>query len=109
MSRLKILQSKDADTQRLYGTLDDAISYLQEMKAKLPADASLEEHWTGYEDMELRFVWYREETDVEYLDRMSAEEERRREEIRKKEEDRQKAERRKAWEELNREFGRKGY
>lgn len=65
----------DCDTDRLYGSLDDAIAYLAEIKQKYP-DAKLDEHWVGYEDMTMRFVWYEEETDAEYTHRIESEKER---------------------------------
>ena len=55
----------NADTSRLYGTLDEAIQYLKELKIKHP-NASLGEHWTGYEDMTFSYFVEREETDQEF-------------------------------------------
>lgn len=67
----------DCDTSRLYGPLADAIAYLQEVLAAHPeaAGLSLDEHWTGYEDMEMRFVYARPETDEEYERRLQLERE----------------------------------
>lgn len=55
----------ECDTERLYGSIPEAIKYLQEVHRQHP-NATLEEHWTGYEDMEMRFLYYRPETDTEY-------------------------------------------
>jgi hypothetical protein len=84
---------EDCDTGRLYGSIDDAISYLAEMRDKFrDCDRfGLEEHWTGYEDMEMVFSYYREESDEEFARRLDEEErqrvraaeERRREDQRK--------------------------
>jgi len=68
-NRLKIEERIDCDTSRLYNSLDDAIKYLQHIKSIYPT-ASLDEHWTGYEDMEMTFVFYRDETDDEMLARL---------------------------------------
>lgn len=62
---------------RINGPLDEAIAYLQEIKEKHPK-AQLTEHWTGYEDMELVFSWWEDETDEEMQSRL-AEEQRKRE------------------------------
>lgn len=65
----KIERMVSADTNRLYGPLGGAIKYLQEMKQKYP-DATLYEHWYGYEDMEMVFHYYSEETDEEFNQRV---------------------------------------
>lgn len=65
----------DANTERLYGSLDDAILYLSEVREQYRGFAiSLDEHWTGYEDMEMTLVYQREETDQEFAHRLRAEE-----------------------------------
>lgn len=66
-----VTRSVDADHSRLYGSLDDAILYLQEIKEKHP-DAMLEENWWGYEDMTMRFAWAELETDEEFEKRLAA-------------------------------------
>jgi hypothetical protein len=74
--RLTIQRERDCDIERLYGPLDTAIAYLEEIKTQQP-DARLDEHWFDYESMELRWVWYSEETDEELearLERMKQEE-----------------------------------
>tara|TARA_R110000851_G_scaffold102964_2_gene219724 strand:- start:818 stop:1201 length:384 start_codon:yes stop_codon:yes gene_type:complete len=44
------------DTDQLYGTLDQAIAYLNEVKAAHPNHTlQLSEEWTGYEDMHMEF------------------------------------------------------
>lgn len=63
----------NCDIGRLYGTLNEAVIYLREMMAMLPADASLEEMWTGYEDMHMAFTYSRLETDAEYNNRLELE------------------------------------
>ena len=68
----EILIREDADTDRLYGSLDNAIKYLGEVRKKLPT-ANLEEHWHGYEDMTMVFSYVRVETSQEYNQRMRSE------------------------------------
>ena len=70
--RLDIERVVDCDTDRLYGSLGKAIEYLQEVKEKHPT-AELEEHWYGYEDMLIRFVYFSPETDEEYSRRLERE------------------------------------
>lgn len=61
----------NCDTSRLYGSLDDAILYLTEIKAAHTGVAiSLDEHWYGYEDMMMQFVYQRLETDEELQSRL---------------------------------------
>lgn len=63
----------DCDTDKLYHhDLGVAIQYLVEIKTQYP-NASLDEKWTGYEDMYMRFVYDRPETDDEYYDRLQSE------------------------------------
>jgi hypothetical protein len=59
----------DCDTDKLYGRLDVAIQYLKDIQAQYP-DAELEEKWTGYETMYMRFVYITPETDEEYQRRL---------------------------------------
>lgn len=54
------------DTDRLYGPLPQAIAYLKEIHARHP-EATLDEKWTGYEDMYMRFSWSELQTDAEYV------------------------------------------
>lgn len=64
----------ECDTDRLYGSLGTAIKYLQEIRDKHKGKGIiLDEHWFGYEDMELRFLYYRDETDAELNDRIEQE------------------------------------
>ena len=72
-ARIQVEVEVDCDTNRLYGNIQDAIKYLQEVAKNYPGIV-LDEHWTGYEDMEMRFVYYREENDDEYNLRMKYEE-----------------------------------
>lgn len=67
--RIKVLRRVVVDTSKLYDTLDKAIRYLQEVK-KLYPKAELNECWYGYEDMDLVFEYYEEETDAEYKERI---------------------------------------
>ena len=62
--REQVVACLDCDTERLYGSLLEAATYLMEIHALYP-DATLEENWTGYEDMDMRFTWWRDETDEE--------------------------------------------
>ena len=58
------------DTSRLYGSMDEAISYLQEIKAKYPhVNIALEEHWWDHEAMEMRFTYTRLESEQEFSER----------------------------------------
>lgn len=90
--QIKIEERLDVDKDRLYGNLNDAIKYLQEIKKEYCGiDIRLDEHWTGYEDMDMTFVYYRDETDeemsirieIEERNRLYAKEQRQREETRK--------------------------
>ena len=65
----------DLDTSRLYGPLKDAIEYLQEIQAQHPdKELSIDEHWFGYEDIALRFVYRAPENDQQYSRRIFEEE-----------------------------------
>ncbi len=65
----------DCDTQRLYGDINGAIRYMEEIRdAHKGVNIMLDEHWTGYEDMEMRFVYWREENDEEFTRRQEREE-----------------------------------
>lgn len=68
MERRKVEEVVDCNHDRLYGSLDEAIKYLQEVREKYP-QAQLEEYWYGYEDMCLRFTYLRDETDKEFEQR----------------------------------------
>ena len=99
-SKRKIVTRRlECNTERLYGTLDEAIKYLTEMSEKLPKDATLEEHWTEYEDMDLAFSWTSPETYKEYHDRLALEKASQEQEILKTERE---AERQRDFKELDR-------
>lgn len=67
-----IIRRDDVDTVKLYGPLKEAGLYLLELAEKYP-DGSLDEHWTGYEDMEMTILFTSEETDDEERHRIAAE------------------------------------
>lgn len=69
--RSHVERELSCDTDKLYGSLDTAIKYLQSVKKTHP-QASLDEHWTGYEDMQMRFVWSEIETDDEHLSKLES-------------------------------------
>jgi hypothetical protein len=50
-------------------TLSEVILSAKALMAEY-GDVTYEEHWTGYEDMSPSLVWYAEETDEEYSDRI---------------------------------------
>jgi hypothetical protein len=64
--RATVEREAECDTDRLYGPLDNAIAYLREVYEQHP-QATLDEHWTGYEDMEMRFAWNELQSDEEYI------------------------------------------
>lgn len=66
LKRGRVEREIACDTDKLYGPLSQAIDYLKTIQKTHP-QASLDEHWTGYEDMYMRFAWSEEETDQEYL------------------------------------------
>lgn len=75
-----IARQFDCDTEFLYGSLDTAIKYLTKIREENPGkDISLYEHWTGYEDMDMVFMYTSPETDDEYKSRLAAEARHRRE------------------------------
>lgn len=76
MKRLLVEQALTCNVDRLYGPMADTIKYLQEIHEAFP-EAQLEENWTGYEDMEIRFAFMRAENDDEFAARKTAERERR--------------------------------
>lgn len=79
--RLTVEDSLHVDTDRLYGPLKNAITYLKEIADRNPdKDLELAEVWTGYEDMHMEFQFTRLETDQELNDRVAAERRKRREE-----------------------------
>lgn len=69
MNKLKIEVEMRVDVDRLYGSFDTAIKYLQEMKVKYPK-GNLFESWSGYEDMEMKISYLRLETDEEFQQRV---------------------------------------
>ena len=70
---IQLERERDVDMDKLYGPLDGAIAYLQEMREKPPEGATLGEKWTGYEDMYHRFEWESEETPEEFEWRLRSE------------------------------------
>lgn len=100
-ARQKVHVRIDVDTKRLYGSLDDAIAYLKEIKREHGGkeEFGLEEHWTGYEDMEMVFSYWREETDAEMSERLGDE---RREKARIKEQKKREEERKRDMDEYER-------
>lgn len=106
LKKVRVEVHVDCDTDRLYGSIGQAIKYLKEVQEQYKGyDISLFEHWTGYEDMEMKFVYFRDETNEEMNRRI--EERKRQQELEKewaqKEEDRKK--RLEQYEKLKREFG----
>ena len=65
-ARAIVEREVDCDTNRLYGNILGAIAYLGEIKEKYP-EAQLDEKWTGYETMYMRFAWSEPQTDEEYI------------------------------------------
>lgn len=59
------LRRIDVDTSRLYGDVASAAKYLLEVAKEHP-NYVLAEHWWGYEDMNMVFESYEEETDYEF-------------------------------------------
>lgn len=69
----------DCDIGRMFDDLPDVIIYLQEVIEAHPGKKLVfDEHWTGYEDNEFRFIYHRPETDEEVAKRHEQEEEKRR-------------------------------
>ena len=96
----------DCDTERLYGPIEGAITYLLEMRQLHGHETGfgLQEKWTGYEDMHMAFTYSRIETDEEYDERLREEErERKWEEERRRE--KQKAQDRKQFDSLRNRYG----
>lgn len=83
----------DFDANRLYGKIDEVITYLQELRAQY-ADRELLVGFTtsGYDSVEEEISYYREETDEEFAQRLADEERQRkaREEEARREEQRRK-------------------
>lgn len=72
--RKQIIERIEVDKNRLYGSIDDAIKYLTEMRTQyLGTDIGLEEHWTGYEDMDMVLCYTRDENDLEMSSRLATE------------------------------------
>lgn len=72
MLRQTLIRRENVDTDRLYGSLPEAIKYLQEIEAQGVAK-SLEEYWEGHENMYMAFCWEELENDVEYASRIDKE------------------------------------
>lgn len=70
-AKAKVIEIEVAcDTDRLYGPIDGAIAYLAEVRDAHPGIAiTLDEHWYGYEDMRMRFVYTRKESAAEIAER----------------------------------------
>jgi K+/H+ antiporter YhaU regulatory subunit KhtT len=70
-----VIEHDEFDWGKVEGvTLKEAAAYLARMAEKLPPDAFIDEHWTGYEDMKIRVISLRKETDQEYAVRKQQEE-----------------------------------
>jgi hypothetical protein len=76
MSKIKIkrgnimVEHHDFNWDEVKGqTLKDAAEYLNALAQRLPPDAVIDEHWSGYEDMTIRVISYRDETDEELAKR----------------------------------------
>jgi hypothetical protein len=104
MKKKTITELINCDTSRLYGSLDDAIAYLQEVKQKYQK-AYLAEHWTGYADMKMVFEYQREETDKEYGMRVQKEKEMREIRILQEKKEAERQERLEQYLSLKKEFG----
>jgi len=65
-----IIRKIPVDTDRLYGDIDTAISYLKEIKDNYPDDVSLYEDWVDYEYMTMCFSFSERETDQEWSERI---------------------------------------
>lgn len=100
------VEHSDFDWYKVEGnTLKNAANYLLELSERLPPHAFIDEHWYGYEDMEIRVLSYRDETDEELDKRLKQEEidqERIREELKRSSE---REKRRQEYLELKKEFG----
>ena len=75
-SRKIVVRELSCDTGKLYASLPEAIAYLQQIAAQHSdkPDLSLDEHWTGYEDMDMRFTYTGPESDEDYNRRIIQEE-----------------------------------
>lgn len=102
----RVLVEHDFDWGRIEGVpLSEAADYLRVLATGLPVDACLDEHWTGYEDMTMRVISYRDETDEEYARRLAAEAEAEKWRLEEERADRERAARREEYLRLKREFG----
>lgn len=64
----------DVDVDKLFSDLDTAIEYLSSVRAAHPGKRlMLDEHWTGYEENEFRFLCDDMETDEEHQKRVTIE------------------------------------
>ena len=105
--RRKVEVEVDCDVQVLYGPLQAAADYLTAVLRAHPGlDIRLDEKWTGYEDMYMRFVYERDETDEEYADRQEREQLEAADREIKRLADESKEKRRAQYESLPMEFGR---
>lgn len=70
-NRLKnILRVLPEDCDIFGETVDDTIAFLNDLRSKHPDKVIyIDDHWTGYEDVEYRFIYYSDETEEEYTDR----------------------------------------
>lgn len=97
----------ECDTERLYGSIEDAITYLLEMRQLHGHETGfgLQEKWTGYEDMHMAFTYSRIETDEEYDERLREEERERKWEEAQKLKEKERERDREEYERLRRRHG----
>ena len=101
--RIRVEMAFDADTDRLFGNLNGAISYLEDIRSRYP-DAELDENRTGYES-HLVFVYSRLETDEEYQSRQDDEDRMRERAEEQRAREKAHAEKVKEYQRLGRELG----
>jgi hypothetical protein len=75
----RVEETVDCDYNRLCGNIDEAIRYLTEIRDRyVGTDISFSADTTGYDDIELSFVFTRDETDEELSRRLAIEAQERR-------------------------------
>lgn len=102
--RIRVEMAFDADTDRLFGNLDGAISYLEDIRSRYP-DAELDENRTGHETSRIVFVYSRLETDEEYRSRQDDEDRMRERAEEQRAREKAHAEKVKEYQRLGRELG----